>query len=214
ALWREVLGVELPLPFPRLSYADALDRYGTDKPDLRFGMPFHDLTGLLQQTEFRLFRETADQGTRIRGIVVPGGGALSRRDLDALAGIARAAGAAGALWVRRTDEGLAGQFAKALDPGLAERFIERTGLEPGDLFVVVVGHFRTAALVDESHLGASEDVYEIGGADAGLDALRRHLGSRLGLRDPDVHRWAWITEFPLFDWDVEEERLVAAHHPF
>lgn len=215
ALWREILGIELATPFPRLTYREAMERYGTDKPDLRFGMEFQDLTDLLQEADFRFFQETRGTGARIKGIRAPGGGsALSRKDLDALAGIARAAGAAGALWVRRTDEGLAGQFAKALDPGLAERFIERTGLEPGDLFVVVIGHFRTAALVDESHLGASEDVYEIGGADAGLDALRRHLGSRLGLRDPDVHRWAWITEFPLFDWDVEEERLVAAHHPF
>jgi len=215
ALWREILGVELATPFPRLTYREAMERYGTDKPDLRFGMEFQDVTDLLREAEFRLFQETRGTAVRIKGIRAPGGGAaLSRKELDELAAVARAAGAAGALWVRRTDEGLAGQFAKALDEGLTERFIAATGLEPGDLFVVVIGHYRVLSLVDESHLGATEDVYHVGGAEAALDALRRHLGDRLGLRDPGVHRWAWITEFPLFDWDIEAKRLVAAHHPF
>jgi len=213
-LWREILGVELATPFPRLTYREAMEKYGTDKPDLRFGMEFQDLTDLLREADFRLFQDTKGTGERIKGILAKGAGAtLSRKDLDELAGIARAAGAAGALWVRRTEDGLAGQFAKALDESLAERFIERTGMEPGDLFVVVIGHFRTLALVAESHM-ATTDEPPLGGAEAGLDALRRHLGTRLGLRDPDTHRWAWITEFPLFDWDVEADRLVAAHHPF
>lgn len=214
ALWRELLDVELATPFPRLTYREAMERYGTDKPDLRFGMEFQDLTDLLREADFRLFQETRGTGARIKGILAKGAGAtMSRKDLDELAGIARAAGAAGALWVRRTEEGLAGQFAKAFDESLAERFIQRTGMEPGDLFVVVIGHFRTLAVVAESHM-ATTDEPPLGGAEAGLDALRRHLGTRLGLRDPGMHRWAWITEFPLFDWDVEADRLVAAHHPF
>jgi aspartyl-tRNA synthetase len=213
-LWQEILGVELAAPFQRLTYGEALERYGTDKPDLRFGMEFQDLTDLLQGADFRFFQETRGTGARIKGILARGGGAaLSRKDLDELAGVARAAGAAGALWVRRTDEGLAGQFAKALDESQTERFFERTGIEPGDLFVVVIGHYRTLDIVDESHLGAT-DAPPLGGAEAALDAIRRHLGDRLGLRDPNVHRWAWITDFPLFDWDIEAERLVAAHHPF
>jgi aspartyl-tRNA synthetase len=213
-LWRELLGVELATPFQRLTYRESMERYGTDKPDLRFGMEFQDLTDLLQEADFRFFQETRGTGARIKGIRAPGGGAaLSRKDLDELAGVARAAGAAGALWVRRTEEGLAGQFARALDEGQTARFLERTGLEPGDLFVVVIGHFRMLETVAESHLATAEEP-PVGGAEAALDALRRHLGDRLGLRDPDVHRWAWITEFPLFDWDLEAERLVAAHHPF
>ena len=213
ALWRELADVDLATPFPRMTYREALGRYGTDKPDLRFGMEFQDLTDLLQAADFRLFQQTRGTGERIRGIRAPGGGVLSRRELDELAEVARAAGAAGALWVRRTDEGLAGTFARGLDEGLTEQFIERTGLRPGDLFVAVIGHYRTAPLVAESHLGAT-DAPRLAGAEAALDALRRHLGSRLGLRDPGAHRWVWITEFPLFDWDVEAERLVAAHHPF
>src|SRR5690606_35210901 len=120
---------------PRLTYREALERYGTDKPDLRFGMEFLDLTDLLQAADFRLFQQTRGTGERIRGIRAPGGGALSRRELDELADVARAAGAAGALWVRRGEAGLAGTFARGLDAGLTDRFLEATGLRPGDLFV-------------------------------------------------------------------------------
>src|SRR5690625_544493 len=213
-LWRELLGIELATPFQRLTYQEAIERYGTDKPDLRFDMEFQDLTDLLTESEFRLFQGVKRTGQRMKGILAKGGGAaLSRRDLDELAGVAQAAGAAGALWVRRTEDGIAGQFARALDEGMTEHFIEETGIEVGDLFVVVIGHYQTLPTVDESHL-ATTDEPAIGGAGAALDAVRRHLGTKLGLRDPAIHRWAWITEFPLFDWDIEEDRLVAAHHPF
>ncbi|NJD09752.1 MAG: aspartate--tRNA ligase [Gemmatimonadetes bacterium] len=208
ALWREILGVELSLPFPRLSYAEALARYGTDKPDLRFGMEFQDLTALLCEADFRLFAATRESGEQIRGITVPGGAALSRRELDELAAIARAAGAAGALWVKRGPDGLSGPFAKALDEGLAGRFCAAAGLADGDLFVAVIGHFRGAAAGDLSRAAV------LGGAEVALDALRRHLGTRLGLRRPDAHAWAWVTGFPLFEWEPEAERVVAAHHPF
>ena len=214
ALWKAVLGVELTLPFPRLTYREAVDRYGTDKPDLRFGMEFQDLTDLLQETDFRLFQETKGSGRRIRGIVAPGLGAqLSRKELDQLTELAKAAGAAGALWVRRTPEGLAGTFAKGLDESLTQRFYETTEMAVGDLFVAVVGYYRLAPLVPDSHDGVS-DAARLGGAEVALDTLRRHLGDKLGLRTPDKHAWAWVTEFPLFEWDVESDRLVAAHHPF
>ncbi|HKJ93099.1 MAG TPA: aspartate--tRNA ligase [Longimicrobiales bacterium] len=213
AVWREILGVELPVPFPRLSYADALEKYGTDKPDLRFGMAFIDVTETLRGTDFRLFSQTADTGERIRGIVTPRGAALSRKELDALAGVAQDAGAAGALWLKRGDDGFTGQFAKALDERHAQAFLEATGMQAGDLFVAVIGHFRTVGVVPDSH-GGTTDAARLGGAEVALDALRRHVADRLGLRDPEKHAWAWITEFPLFDWDVEADRLVAAHHPF
>jgi aspartyl-tRNA synthetase len=205
ALWREIAGVELATPFPRITYRDALNRFGSDKPDLRFGLEFVDLTQLLQASDFRVFKDTTDTSARIRGFVAPGGGALSRKELDGLADIAKSGGAAGALWVRRTEEGLNGSFAKSLDEGLTRRFYEATELEIGDLFVAVVGQFRTALAPDAGNVVT---------VDAALDLMRRHMADRLGLRSSDAHQWAWITEFPMFDWDFEAGRLVAAHHPF
>ena len=203
-IWREVLDVELPTPFPRLTYVDAMERFGTDKPDLRFGLEFKDLTELLAEADFRVFQDTKTSGARIRGIVVPGGGALSRKDLDQLTEVAKAAGGAGALWVRRTEDGLNGTFAKALGP-LTDRFIEQAELNVGDLFVGVVGFFRVAA-------GGPTKLKSY--SDGALDALRRHLADRLNLRAANAHAFAWITEFPMFDWDAESGRVVAAHHPF
>ncbi len=205
AMWRELAGVELTTPFPRLTYREAMDRYGTDKPDLRFGLEIRDLTDLLQNTEFKVFQDTRGTGARIRGLVAPGGGALSRKELDQLADVAKGGGAAGALWVRRTADGLNGSFAKALDAAHTERFYEATGLQVGDLFVGVVGQFRTTL---QPGATSAQTV------DAALDLLRRHLADRLQLRDATVHHWSWITDFPMFDWDADHGRLVAAHHPF
>jgi aspartyl-tRNA synthetase len=200
-VWREILGVEVALPFPRLTYREAVERYGTDKPDLRFGMPIQDLTALLQAMEFGLFQQTRGTTIRIRGLVAPGGASLSRRELDELAPIAQAAGAAGALWVRRSDEGMSGQFAKTMNESTAQRLADDFGVTPGDLLVVVIG--ETGAN------GTSPRP-----ADNALDALRRHLGARLKLRPEGGHSWSWITEFPLFDFDEDAGRLVAMHHPF
>jgi aspartyl-tRNA synthetase len=200
-VWREILGSEIVTPFPRLTYREAVERYGTDKPDLRFAMEIRDLTDLLQAADFRLFQDTRDTNSRIRGVIAPGGASLSRKELDELAPIAKAAGAAGALWVRRSDEGMAGQFAKAMDETIAASLANEMGVGVGDLLVVVIG--PTGAT------GTSPRP-----ADVALDALRRHLGSRLELRDTSAHSWSWVTEFPLFDYDDASGRLVAMHHPF
>ncbi|HUP88466.1 MAG TPA: aspartate--tRNA ligase [Longimicrobiales bacterium] len=205
SMWQEIAGVEVKTPFPRLTYREAMDRFGSDKPDMRFGLELMDLTELLQASEFRVFQDTRSNGARIRGFVAPGGGVLSRKELDALADIAKGGGAGGALYVRRTEDGLNGTFAKSLDASLAERFVAATGLNVGDLFVAVVGPFRTTL---DPHADNVQTV------DAAADLLRRHLGNRVGLIAENAHNWAWITEFPMFDWDFEHGRLVAAHHPF
>jgi aspartyl-tRNA synthetase len=209
-LWQGILGVELPLPFPRFTYREALDRWGTDKPDLRFDLEFLDLTDILRESDFRLFRQTAETGARIKAFRADGGAELSRRELDELTPLAQAAGAAGALWLRRTEEGLAGPFAKALGSA-APALVDRTRLAAGDLLVVVVGHFRP---LPPGAPPPADRAAANGGAEAALDALRRHLADRLGLRDGAAHAWCWITEFPLFEWDAEAGRLAAAHHPF
>jgi aspartyl-tRNA synthetase len=207
AVFGEAGGISLETPFPRMTYAEAMARYGTDKPDLRFGMEVADLTDVLSQADFRIFQSVRGTPQRIRGVVAPGGAALSRKELDALQEVARRGGAAGALWVKRTDEGLSGQFAKAVDEGLAQAFYDASGLGVGDLFVAVVGRFRGVRLQP----GDAGDAPEVDGA---VDALRRHLGERLGLVDAGKHAWLWVTDFPVFDWDAEAQRLVYAHNPF
>ncbi|HEX6070051.1 MAG TPA: aspartate--tRNA ligase [Longimicrobiaceae bacterium] len=214
AVWREVLGVELPVPFRRLSYEEAMTRYGTDKPDLRYGLEIEDLTDVLQASDFRLFAATRGTAQRIRGFRVPGGGALSRKEIDELQEVAKRGGAPGALWVKRSEEGFSGAFAKALEGEVAARFLSASGMQVGDLFVAVAGDFRTARVeVDRApDLSAGRSVPV--GLEPALDALRRHLAAKLGMVEQGEHAWAWITEFPLFDWDPDQDRLVSAHHPF
>ncbi len=202
AIFGEVAGVAPHTPFPRLTHAEAMARYGTDKPDLRFDMEVMDLTGVLSEADFRIFQAVRSSGERIRGVVAPGGASLSRRELDELQEVARRAGAAGALWVKRGEDGLTGQFAKGMSEGLAEAFYQASGLGVGDLFVAVVGRFRGG------------DQAPGGEADAAVDALRRHLAQRLERVDERRHAWLWVTDFPVFDWDAEAERLVYAHNPF
>ncbi|HEX2189819.1 MAG TPA: aspartate--tRNA ligase [Longimicrobiaceae bacterium] len=206
AVWRDALGVELPTPFPRMTYAEAMERYGTDKPDLRFDLPVVDVTEFLQAADFRLFQATRGTAQRIRGIRVPGGARLSRRETDELQEVAKRGGAAGALWVKRTEEGLSGQFAKALDEGAAQAFYGAAEMEPGDLFVAVVGEFRSVRAGDAGTAAA--------GLEPALDELRRHLARKMDLVERGKHAWLWVTDFPLFDRDPEAGRLVSAHHPF
>ena len=214
ALWKEVLDVDLPTPFPRLTHAEALAWYGTDKPDLRFGMEFVDLTEPLGDADFRLFAAARESGERIKAVVAKGAAdVLSRKDLDALNPVAQGAGSPGCLWVKRTADGWSGQFAKALDEAVGGRLAAAAAVEPGDVVVVVIGRFREPGRAADAS-GPGTDAARLGGAETALDALRRHLGDRLGLRDPSKHAWAWITEFPMYDWDAEADRLVAAHHPF
>ncbi|HEX8358498.1 MAG TPA: aspartate--tRNA ligase [Longimicrobium sp.] len=209
AVFRDVLGVELATPFPRMTFLEALARYGTDKPDLRFDLPIVDVTEALGGADFRLFQATEGTPQRIRGIRVPGGAKLSRKELDELQEVAKRGGAAGALWVKRGDEGVSGQFAKALTGGVLESFLSGSGMEAGDLFVAVVGHFRSAP--DAASAGDEAIAAPLEGA---LDELRRHLARRMELVDETKYAWLWVTEFPLFDWDADNGRLVYAHNPF
>ncbi|MEN8374511.1 MAG: aspartate--tRNA ligase [Gemmatimonadota bacterium] len=201
-LWLDVLGERLDTPFPRISYDEALDRYGTDKPDLRIPLEIVDVTDALASADFRIFQAALAEGGRIRGLPVPGGAALSRKHLDGLTEVAQAAGGAGALWVKRTANGFSGQFAKALDEDIGSAFAAASGVKDGDLFVAVVGQLTRDA-------GASGEA----GIEGALDALRRHLADLLDLREPG-HSWVWVTDFPLFSWSDDGSRLDAEHHPF
>ncbi len=181
-------------PFPRLSYAEALDRYGSDKPDLRFGLELTDLTEVLSASEFRVFQEAAANRGQIKGIVAPGCAVYTRRELDELTEIAKREGARGLVTLALAPEGPKGPAVKFLTEGEISVIAEKLGATEGDLICIVAAERRVVA--------------------AALSALRLTFRDRLGLVDPDLIAFGWVLDFPMFEWNAEAERWDAAHHPF
>ncbi len=190
---REALGHHVPTPFPRLTYAEAMDRYGTDKPDLRFGMEVVDCSDLVRGTEFRVFAQALASGGAVRGLCAPGAGGYSRREVAELEAVARAAGAGGLVPVHLDLEGSRGPASRFLGPPALAALRERFGARPGDLLLLVAGAPREASVA--------------------LGRLRLELARRLGLVGSG---WAftWVVEFPLLEPAPEDGRLSAVHHPF
>jgi len=184
----------MQVPFPRLTYTDAVQRYGSDKPDLRFGLPLVDLSSLVAQSEFRIFRQVLEQGGSVKGLRVPGCAEYTRRQLDELAELARHQGAQGLIHIALTPEGVKSPVARVLSPKEVEGIVARTGAQRGDLVIIVADQPATVATA--------------------LGQLRLEVGRRLGLMDDDVLAFAWIVEFPLLEWSDEEGRYTAVHHPF
>jgi aspartyl-tRNA synthetase len=184
----------LSKPFPRLTYADSMERFGTDKPDIRFGLELADVSELVRTSEFKVFRNAVESGGSVRGIRVGGLGDLSRRELDELTAVAATGGARGLAHFRVEVDGLAGPVAKFFSPEEQRSLAEALEAEPGDyIFFVADSH----SVVFES-----------------LGRLRLHMRDRLGLADPSVLAFCWITDFPLFEWNEEEERIEPMHHMF
>jgi len=194
AVAKAVKGVEVSTPFPRLSFAEAMRDYGSDKPDRRFEMKLGDVAEVAQQSEFRVFREAAEAGGHVRGLKVPGGRSLSRKDIDNLTAFASDFGAKGLAWMRVEPEGLAGPVAKFFSPDQLAAMRKTFSAKPGDLLLFVADQPAVVA--------------------ASLGALRVHLGHRLGLVPEGELDLCWVTDFPLFEYDVQEKRHVAIHHPF
>jgi aspartyl-tRNA synthetase len=194
-VWKGVLGVDLPLPFPRLPWAEAMEKYGSDKPDLRFDLPLVTVTDLFAASEFKVLSDTA---ARPAGVVtalrVPGGEAWSRKDVDDLGKVASENGAKGLMWVKVRADEWQGGVAKYLKPEDKAAITDRTGCQPGDLLLMVA---------DDGHK-----------ARVALGAVRLKVGDRLGLRTAGAWAFAWVTDFPMFEWDEKEGRPVATHHPF
>ncbi len=192
-VFREAGGVQLPTPFPRLRYAEAVGRYGTDKPDLRFDMPLHDVTAFAAASEFKVFKEAATKGGIVKALIVTGGATLSRTRIDALGETAKSFGAKGLAWLKITAEGqLESVIAKFLD-GKA-LLAALPDAKPGDLILFGAD---TPAIV--------HDV---------LGRIRLLLGEELNLIDVTAWKPAWVTEFPLLDYSAEEKRYVFMHNPF
>jgi aspartyl-tRNA synthetase len=193
AVFREVLGRDLALSFPRLSYAEAMARYGSDKPDLRFGLELFDLGAVAARTEFVAFTSALAAGGAVRGLCVPGGAAFSRKDIDALEAVAKTYRAKGLAWVKRGADGLSGGAAKFFPGELGEALIAASGLGEGDLLLMVADRSETAATA--------------------LGAVRSALGAKLGLTAGQDFRFLWVHRFPLFERD-ETGAWQAMHHLF
>ncbi len=181
-------------PFPRISYQEAMERYGSDKPDLRFGLPLMDLSDTVSGSEFRVFRDVLASGGRVKGIRAPGCAAYTRRQLDDLTEFVKKHGARGLIWLALKPEGPKSPITKFLSPEELEGIIAHTEAKSGDLILMVAGESQ---VVNEA-----------------LGHLRVEMAKQLRLLDKDVLAFAWILDFPLLEWNEEEGRYSAVHHPF
>jgi len=188
-----LVGAELPQPFPRLSYAEAMRRYGVDKPDLRFGMELQDLRTALEGTTFAPFAAALEKRGEVRGLVVKGGAHLSRKQLDELQEVAKRYGAGALAWVKLGDE-LSSSLLKALGEEAVTRLASVAGAEKNDALLIVAGRASVVA--------------------ASLGALRNEVARREKLIKPNTFAPLWVTEFPMFEYHEEDDRYYAMHHPF
>jgi aspartyl-tRNA synthetase len=189
ALWKEG-GSELPPSVRRMPYAEALERYGIDRPDLRYDLPIEDVSAVFRETEFVVTRKALESGGRVRGIRVPGGATLSRKQVDDVEAAAKGAGAMGLLRIKRVNGALEGPAAKFLGKGAAEQL----GLSDGDLGLYVAGPDRISS--------------------AALDRVRQEVAQRMQLVPTGVNAFVWVTDFPMFERDPSTGALAAVHHPF
>jgi aspartyl-tRNA synthetase len=199
-VWKEVLGVDVD-PFPRLTYAESMERFGSDKPDLRYGMELADLSDVFSATEVKVFRSVLDGGGAIKSIVVAGQGGLGRKERDGLVDEAKELGAGGLVWIAVADDGFKSPLDKFFTDDERAGLLKATGAEPGDL-VLVVADARVKI------------VYKV------LGGLRTRLAERFGMipavesTDPAAWKFAWITDFPWFEYNDDEQRWDPIHHPF
>lgn len=194
-IFKEFLGRDLETPLMRMTYAEAMERYGSDKPDLRFGFELKNLSSLLANTEFRVFKGAIDAGGSVRGINIKGGGAaFSRKEVDSLGEFAKTYRAKGLAWAKNTKGEISSSYAKFLTEEENKAIYEAMDFCENDLILIVA---------DKDSV-----VFDV------LGALRCECAKRLGLCDPMNFKLLWVTEFPLFEYDEEEGRYYAMHHPF
>lgn len=194
-LFRDVMGVEIPLPIPRLAYQEALDRYGSDKPDLRYGMELVDLSEPMETCGFKVFADAVKNGGQVKCITVKGGAdSFTRKEITALEESAKTYGAKGLAWMKVQEEEIISPIKKFFTEDELNTILTSADASVGDLILFVADTPTVVA--------------------ASLGFLRAHLAKRLKLFREDDYRFVWITDFPLLDYDEEEDRYVAMHHPF
>lgn len=194
SVFKEVADIEVPRPFLRLPYHEAMDKYGSDKPDLRFGMEMADLADVFAGTSFRVFADVLEKGGVIKALVAPGCASYSRKQTDDLVAFVKPYGLGGLAYVAVQEDGFKSSIAKFFTDDDFRRIAERAGAKVGDLVLIGAGPRDTVL--------------------PAMGALRLHLGQELGLVDDSQYRFLWVTDFPLLSWDEEEKRWVAEHHPF
>jgi len=192
-VFSDALGVELDIPFPRLDYREAMRRFGSDKPDLRFAMEIADISDLVADCGFKVFTEVLDSGGAVRGLCAAGAGGFSRKDVDDVAGVAAVHGAKGLIPIWVEESGVRSPIAKFVSPETMEGIVQRMGAVAGDLLLFAADRLP----VLEPSLGT----------------LRVHLAERLGV-PKEGWRFTWVLNFPMFEYDEREKRWKAQHHPF
>ncbi|MBZ0255243.1 aspartate--tRNA ligase [bacterium] len=192
-LWKELMGVELTLPFPRMEYWDAMERFGCDRPDVRFGMELRNVGDIGSESDFKVFRQIVENGGKISGICVKGGASFSRKEIDDLTKEAGVYGAKGLAWMKHGESGLESNIVKFFSEGLQAKLIERMESEPGDILLFIA---------DEPSV-----VY------AALAHLRLHIAAQKQLFDPNEDNFLWVVDFPLYDKD-DNGNPTPSHHPF
>jgi len=193
AIWRRVKGVELSLPFPRLGYDEAMARFGSDKPDLRFALELTDVSALFAGGEFQAFAQVVAIGGGVKALRIPGAGGMSRKELDDLTAEAKQAGAKGLVWIKVTSDGISSPVAKFLG-AVQDRLLASTATAAGDLLLLVGDAAPVAAVA--------------------LGRLRVDLARRFKLIPQDRDVFTWVIDFPLVEWNADDKRWDAVHHPF
>ncbi len=192
-IWKDVLGIDLTTPFPRIVYKDAMERYGSDKPDTRFGLELIEVGDIMKKSDFQVFKSVIEHGGIVKCINAKGCAEFSRKDIDELTAFVATYGAKGLAWAKMTDK-LESSIVKFMNEGVQKELIARTKAEKGDLLLFVA----------DKHMV----VYE------SLGALRKELAKRLNLIDKSKFNFLWVYDFPLLEWSEEERRHMAVHHPF
>ncbi len=194
-VFRELKGVELTTPFPRMSWQEAMDRFGSDKPDTRFGFELTDITDLVRNCEFKVFTDAIGAGGSVRGICITGGaGEYTRKKIDKLTEAVKSYGARGMVWIKVTDDGISSSVNKFFSPEQLQQIADRFEAKAGDLILIVSDKNK---VVWDS-----------------LGFLRRHIAGQMGLLDDEQFNFLWVVDFPLFEYDEKEDRWSAMHHPF
>ena len=194
ALFKQVLGREIPVPFPRLTYEEAVGRYGLDKPDTRFGLELADVTDIAAGSGFKVFADAVAKGGIVKALNAKGCVEMSRKEIDDLTAFVAVYRAKGMAWIKLRPEGWQSPIAKFFSEAEKQALAERIGMETGDLVFFVADQ---TPVVNDS-----------------LGQLRNHLGQKLGLIDQGRFNFLWVTRFPMFDYDETEKRYQALHHPF